>query len=77
MFFDAFDKDEFSRLGDEHIEEYFWEKVPCEKSFYSFNVLKDHCRSVRKDNRLQVRIYEQTFSRSGKNGIKNFRDNGI
>lgn len=41
MFFDAFDKDEFSRLGDEHIEEYFWEKVPCEKSFYSFNVLKD------------------------------------
>ena len=41
MFFDAFDKEEFSRLGDEHIEEYFWEKVPCEKSFYSFNVLKD------------------------------------
>lgn len=41
MFFDAFDKDEFSRLGDEHIEEYFWEKVPCEKSFYSFDVLKD------------------------------------
>lgn len=41
MFFDAFDKDEFSRLGDEHIEEYFWEKVPCEKSFYSFIVLKD------------------------------------
>lgn len=41
MFFDAFDKDEFSRLGDEHIEEYFWEKVPCEKIFYSFNVLKD------------------------------------
>lgn len=41
MFFDAFDKDEFSRLGDEHIEEYFWEKVSCEKSFYSFNVLKD------------------------------------
>lgn len=41
MFFDAFDKDEFSRLGDEHIEEYFWEKVQCEKSFYSFNVLKD------------------------------------
>lgn len=41
MFFDAFDEDEFSRLGDEHIEEYFWEKVPCEKSFYSFNVLKD------------------------------------
>ena len=41
MFFDALDKDEFSRLGDEHIEEYFWEKVPCEKSFYSFNVLKD------------------------------------
>lgn len=41
MFFDAFDKDEFSRLSDEHIEEYFWEKVPCEKSFYSFNVLKD------------------------------------
>lgn len=41
MFFDAFDKDEFSRFGDEHIEEYFWEKVPCEKSFYSFNVLKD------------------------------------
>ena len=41
MFFDAFGKDEFSRLGDEHIEEYFWEKVPCEKSFYSFNVLKD------------------------------------
>lgn len=41
MFFDAFDKKEFSRLGDEHIEEYFWEKVPCEKSFYSFNVLKD------------------------------------
>ena len=41
MFFDAFDKDEFSRLGDEHIEEYFWEKVPCEKSFYFFNVLKD------------------------------------
>lgn len=41
MFFDTFDKEEFSRLGDEHIEEYFWEKVPCEKSFYSFNVLKD------------------------------------
>lgn len=41
MFFDAFDKEEFSRLGDEHIEEYFWEKVPCEKSFYSFDVLKD------------------------------------
>ena len=41
MFFDTFDKDEFSRLGDEHIEEYFWEKIPCEKSFYSFNVLKD------------------------------------
>lgn len=41
MFFDAFDKEEFSRLGNEHIEEYFWEKVPCEKSFYSFNVLKD------------------------------------
>lgn len=41
MFFDAFDKEEFSKLGDEHIEEYFWEKVPCEKSFYSFNVLKD------------------------------------
>lgn len=41
MFFDAFDKEEFSRLGDGHIEEYFWEKVPCEKSFYSFNVLKD------------------------------------
>lgn len=41
MFFDAFDKEEFSRLGYEHIEEYFWEKVPCEKSFYSFNVLKD------------------------------------
>ena len=41
MFFDAFDKEEFSRLGDEHIEEHFWEKVPCEKSFYSFNVLKD------------------------------------
>lgn len=41
MFFDAFDKEAFSRLGDEHIEEYFWEKVPCEKSFYSFDVLKD------------------------------------
>ena len=41
MFFDTFDKEEFSRLGDEHIEEYFWEKVPCEKSFYSFDVLKD------------------------------------
>lgn len=41
MFFDAFDKEEFSRLGDEHIEEYFWERVPCEKCFYSFDVLKD------------------------------------
>ena len=41
MFFDTFDKAEFSRLGDEHIEEYFWKKVPCEKSFYSFDVLKD------------------------------------
>lgn len=41
MFFDTFDKEEFIRLGDEHIEEYFWEKVPCEKSFYSFDVLKD------------------------------------
>ncbi len=41
LFFYAFDKEEFSRLGDEHIEDYFWDKVPCEKCFYSFDVLKD------------------------------------
>ncbi|MBU5478688.1 HD domain-containing protein [Eubacterium sp. MSJ-13] len=41
MFLDAFDKEEFSRLGDEHIEEYFWDRIPCEKSFYSFDILKD------------------------------------